>query len=155
MIETEARVVAVEPGLARVTPRLHSPCGQCDPVHGCRSVSLARLFSQGSLEYIVRDPIGTQPGDSVIVASREGSFLHSVACLYVAPLAGLLAGAALGLPWGEAVSVSAALGGAFLALVGVRWHAQHLKAGAELAPFIERRIPSSTVRMEKTCRSRK
>ena len=50
MLETEAQVVSLHGGEAMVRPTPHSPCGQCDPVHGCRSLSLARMF-------VLREPL--------------------------------------------------------------------------------------------------
>lgn len=56
MIETQARVLAAEQEFAWVEPRPHSRCRQCDPVTGCRSLSIARAFRPLGQHFRVRNP---------------------------------------------------------------------------------------------------
>lgn len=86
MIETEASVLSVERGHAWVAPKPHSPCGQCDPVYGCRSLQLARMFALREPRFRVLDPLGVQPGDKVLIAVPEKK--PAAQCHVVVPAAG-------------------------------------------------------------------
>lgn len=96
MIESEAVVLRVEQGHAWVKIRPHTPCGNCDPETGCKTVAMTRLFSRNKQEFCVLNPLAAQPGDLVHVAVADGVLLKSALVGYGLPLAGLLAGAAIG-----------------------------------------------------------
>ncbi|NDV13940.1 SoxR reducing system RseC family protein [Crenobacter caeni] len=156
MTEAEARVLSVEPGHAWVEPQPHSPCGHCDPVNGCRSMSIARLFG-GATRFRVLDPLGVAPGDKVFVSVPEGGVLGSALLMYLAPLSGLVAGALLGNIAGEAFAVAGAVLGAAAALFWARRRAALLAGDARYVPAITRRFDPtlSTMEMPRRCRSGK
>lgn len=155
MIETEASVLSVEPGHAWVAPRPHSPCGQCDPVHGCRSLQLARMFALRSPRFRVLDPLGVAPGDKVLVAVPEKSLLHSAVLLYFLPVLALMLGAALASRWGEAAAVAAGALALLSALGLVRLMGRRLAGDVRYQPHIARRVDVTiSVEFVRTCRSR-
>lgn len=155
MIETEASVLSVEAGHAWVAPKPHSPCGQCDPVHGCRSLQLARMFALREPRFRVLDPLGVQPGDKVLIAVPEKSLLHSATLLYLLPVLALMLGAGVASPWGEPAAVAAGVAALFLVFGLVRLFGRRLAGDVRFQPHIARRV-DVTVSMEfvRTCRSR-
>ena len=96
MIESEAIVLRAENEHAWVRIRPHTPCGNCDPETGCKTVAMTRLFSGRNQEFRVLNPITAQTGDLVQVAIAEGLLLKSALWGYGLPLGLLLAGAAAG-----------------------------------------------------------
>ena len=96
MIESEAVVVRAGKDHAWVRIRPHSPCGNCDPETGCKTVAMSRLFSGNNQEFRVGNPLEAQAGDLVCVAIADGLLLRSALWGYGLPLGLLLAGAALG-----------------------------------------------------------
>ncbi len=96
MIESEAVVLRVEHKHAWVKIRPHTPCGNCDPETGCKTVAMTRLFSRNKQEFCVDNPVDAQPGDLVYVAVADGVLLKGALLGYGMPLMGLLAGAAIG-----------------------------------------------------------
>lgn len=156
MIETEARVLQVEPGFAWVEPRPHSPCGQCDPVHGCRSLQLARAFSLRQPRFRVLDRLGVEPGDRVTIAVPEAGMLRSAALLYALPVLALLAGAMLAAPAGELAAVLAAGISLLLTFAAVHRYSRRLAADVRFQPHVASRLPPQQLSMEivTTCRSK-
>jgi len=156
MLETEAQVVSCQGGEAMVRPAPHSPCGQCDPQHGCRSLSLARMFVLREPLFRVRNPSAAGVGDKVIVAVHERALLVSTGLLYCLPLLALLAGAVLGRVLGEWQSVLLAFSLFALILCWVKRYAAVVTARHFFMPTIVRRVDPSLIIQEKreTCRSR-
>jgi sigma-E factor negative regulatory protein RseC len=154
MIDTQARVVRVELGHAWVEPRPRTPCGQCDPVHGCRSLSIARMFSTGDRSFEVRNPLDAAVGDWVTVSIPERGMLNSALLMYLVPLAGLFAGAALGALAGESVSVLAGLVGFAAALLVVRRTSRGFGQRSLFQPVITERIDVLALTPERPCRSK-
>ncbi|MDC7715441.1 SoxR reducing system RseC family protein [Vogesella sp. LYT5W] len=156
MLETEAQVVSCQGGEAMVRPTPHSPCGQCDPQHGCRSLSLARMFVLREPLFRVRNPAAAGIGDKVIVAVHERALLVSTGLLYCLPLLALLVGAVLGRTLGELPSVLLAFSLFALTLWWVKRYASVVTSRHFFMPTIVRRVDPSLIIQEKreTCRSR-
>lgn len=156
MIETEALVVSASGRSAMVRPAPHSPCGQCDPVHGCRSMSLARMFSRRDMAYPVMNDVAARAGDKVVVAVHEKVLLLSAALLYVLPLFALLLGALLGQPFGELASVLLGVLLFALSLLFVRSGLDRRLVMHWMMPHIARRIDPSIIVMERrsSCHSK-
>lgn len=154
MIETQARVLSTEQDFAWVEPRPPSPCGQYGLVTGCRSLSIARAFSRGEARFRAHNPLGAQAGGWASVSVPEQGVLKSALPMYLAPLAGLFAGAALGALVNELASVTAGLFGFFLALLA-EWRAsRRYRQSAVFQPTITAKFPSEPFVLEKTCRSK-
>lgn len=96
MIVSEAQVERCEGDFAWVTIRPHSPCGNCDPKTGCKSVSITRLFGQAQQSYQVKNPLQAKPNDFVKVAVNEGALLGTAVWAYGFPLLLLILGSILG-----------------------------------------------------------
>ena len=156
MIETEARVLSVEPGFAWVEPRPHSPCGQCHPEHGCRSLQMARMFALREPRFRVLDPLGVAPGQRVNIAVPESGLLRSAGMLYVLPVLALIAGAMFGSRYGDSIAALLALVCLLFTLGCVHLYARRLAADVRYQPHIASLVDVQTVSMEfvKTCRSR-
>lgn len=156
LMETQARVLAVDDdGHAWVEPRPHSPCGQCDPVHGCRSLSIARMFSGRESRFRVLNTVNARPGDWVTVCVPERSVLTSAALLYGLPLLALLGGALMGAVVNEAASVAAGLSCLLLSLWAVRRLSSRLSGDARFVPHVASRLEPDQLEKNRTCRSRK
>ena len=96
MIVSEAQVERCEGEFAWVKIRPHSPCGNCDPKTGCKSVSITRLFGNAQQSYQVKNPLQAMPNDFVKVAVSDSALLGSAFWAYGLPLLLLMAGALLG-----------------------------------------------------------
>lgn len=157
MIETEARVLRVEQGAAWVEPKPHTPCGQCDAGGGCRSVSIARLFSGREPVFRVLDTLGVCIGDRVTIVVPERSLRLSVLLMYVLPLLALFAGAAIGAVFGELPSALAGIAGLLASLWLVRRRAQRLSADHRFQPQIARIVHPDVASLASpsSCRSKK
>ncbi|WP_051259108.1 SoxR reducing system RseC family protein [Chitinibacter tainanensis] len=96
MIETQAQVVRTDGDYAWIKIRPHTPCGNCDPDKGCKSVAITRLFGQAQDQYRVRNPLAAQAGELVTVGLAEQALLSSALWAYGLPMLLLLLGAFLG-----------------------------------------------------------
>jgi sigma-E factor negative regulatory protein RseC len=112
MIEEQGRVIHSAAGRAEVQVTRRSACGQCGAA-GCAGATLAGLFKARPLVLAVDDPLGTAPGDAVVLGLDEGALVRAAALAYLLPLAALmlaaLAAGALGL--GDGATLLAALTG--------------------------------------------
>jgi sigma-E factor negative regulatory protein RseC len=117
-VETRARVRDARDGRVWLEcASVSSACGACGGTRGC-ALRWVAGSDNASLE-IVDPGIGDRPlrpGDGVTVEIDEGELLRAAALAYVPPLAGMLAGSALGAV-GVPGSEPAALAGAVLGLV--------------------------------------
>lgn len=122
MLEQGAEVVRSAPGLAWVRPQRSGGCSSCGN-GGCGTRQLAEFLSVRPRIFRVRDPLGTRPGDLVVVGVAEGMIWRGALIAYGVPLLLLFAGAALG-QWlgenfiGHSMSVAGAL---ILSAVGFLW----------------------------------
>jgi sigma-E factor negative regulatory protein RseC len=136
MIETEAQVIRIDGLHAWVKIKPHTPCGQCDPKTGCKSVAVSRMFSQTQEGFRVQNPLSSKAGDLVTVAVEEQQLLKTAAWAYGVPLLLLIVGAALGqwlLPQSSAYSV---LGACFGFVVGFVLLKQQHQLAASAEPVI-------------------
>jgi sigma-E factor negative regulatory protein RseC len=124
MIETQARVLSTEQALVWEEPCPRSPCGRCDPVTGCRSPSIVGDFHPAEKPFHVHNPLDAQVGEGIVVSLPEPDVLKSGLLIYLAPLAGLCLGAALGAAVRKFLSVAA----------GVLGFCHHLAGGAAVGP---------------------
>lgn len=115
MIETPARVTRAEGTTAWVRVEAPASCGACGG-RGCGSSLYARLLHPREPEYPVDNPIAARPGEAVVVGIREGALLRAACSAYLLPLALLLAGALLGVPYGDAAAATGGLAGLLGAL---------------------------------------
>lgn len=148
MLEEEGVVTALIDARARVRTQRKSACGQC-AVHGaCGTSLLERFFGRRPVELLALNQVGARVGDRVTVGVKESSLLAAAVAAYLAPLAALMAGAALGQSFGGARADSASLLGAVLgftlALLWLRGYSARLSGRPEQQPRILRRLGSTS-----------
>jgi len=98
MLESEAIVVNILNGATFVQAQVAAGCGgESCATQGCNTAILTQLFSQKPKTTQVINPISAQVGERVMVGLAEEVFLKTALLVYLLPLSGLFAGAALGL----------------------------------------------------------
>ncbi|MCK7582922.1 MAG: SoxR reducing system RseC family protein [Chromatiales bacterium] len=144
MIEERGRIIALIGDQARITAERRSACGQCSVNNACGTSLLERFFGRRPVELLARNPIGAQVGEEVIVGLSEQGLLRTAAAAYLAPILGLIIGAAVGDQIGgnspEVASVLGALGGLALAFWWLRGYSVTLSQRPERQPVILRRL---------------
>ncbi|MCB1774265.1 MAG: SoxR reducing system RseC family protein [Gammaproteobacteria bacterium] len=121
MIEAEARVTGIDREYAEVVTLRQSACGSCAASKGCGTSLIAAWFPQRELRFRLRNDIGAEAGDRVVLGLDEGSLQRGSLLLYAVPLGGLLGGAIAGDRLLPAIGLSAELGaivGGLLGLIG-------------------------------------
>lgn len=119
MLECEAVVIAVEPGLAHVETARASACGSCASKDKCGSTPLMGILGIEAKPFVVRNTVDARVGERVIVGLEGSVLLKSSFLAYILPLALLVAGAVVGAlvtPAGVTTDGYAA-GGALLGLI--------------------------------------
>ncbi len=137
MIEETGRVVEVQEGRARIETRRSAGCGQCSARGACASLGGGR-----DATVWVEDPIGTHPGESVIIAVPEGTVVRASFLVYLVPVLALVAGAVLGQALSRRWGLSPDLGAAAVgigAMVLAFLLARHLGGTTAQGPKIVRR----------------
>lgn len=109
MLEEQATVTAVAGETAWVEASA-SACGACTQV--CSSSLLQQYLGRRRAPLAVRCPLAVQVGDRVVIGIDERALLWGSLLVYVLPLCGLLAGAALASAWGGQADWLVPLGGA-------------------------------------------
>jgi len=114
-------------GSVRVRIGASSGCSACDQGKGCGAGVFGRLLRRKPVELDFDNTIAAARGQPVIVGLPESLFLNLVVRLYLYPLLGALAGAALG-HWlalirgaGDATSDLSTLLGGLLVAALVLW----------------------------------
>lgn len=119
-MEVNVKVCRLLPdGMAEVVRIRESACsGDCHKCSGCGAAKQTVLFT-------AHNPIGAQPGDSVVVESDTATVLKGAALLYVLPLVTFLAGYILGENlWGRGILVS--ILGFVLGMLPIKLYDRHL-----------------------------
>lgn len=124
-----ARVVAVEAGGAWLESEGQSGCANCRDGRGCGVSVFQRLFRLPRHRLYLPTEEALSVGDHVVIALSQRAVLTASLWLYLAPLAGLLAGALVAetLVAREWVTVLGAMAGLTGALLFVRGR-QHRQA---------------------------
>ena len=119
MIEELAKVIDIDGEFAVVVAERQSACGGCTARAGCGTTWLAALLPRRRHCLSIRNDIGAQTGDTVILGLEEKLLQRSSLLLYAVPLIGLLAGAMLGEGASTAFGISAELGSIVAGLMGL------------------------------------
>lgn len=126
MLETQGRVIAVEPGYAWVECVRQGGCGSCASKGSCGTQLLGEALSPGVSQQVrARDPLGVRVGDVVVLGITEEGGLRAAFLLYGLPVSGLLLGLVLGQPLGDIWAALAGGGGMLAALGAVQWFSLH------------------------------
>lgn len=94
MIETQARVVAVESGYAWVESERRSGCSHCTNTESCGVSSLSKLFGVRIQRMRLPNPLGVRSGEDVVIGLSERRLVAAAAVAYLLPLFAMI-GAAL------------------------------------------------------------
>lgn len=147
MIEEQGRVVAVEAGAVWVQTIRQSTCQSCSAKAGCGQGIMQRL-GVGQQHGYVRCLVENQTvrvGDAVLIGVPEDAVVKSSLMVYLLPLLALLAGAVGAAPWGEGLSVLAAVLAFAASLLLVRWYDRRHASDPALQPVIMRQLVAASV----------
>ncbi len=99
-------------------------CGLCGQKRGCGNATWGKLLGHKSSQFIAKNAIGANVGDSVVVGIEEGAVLSSVFYLYIVPLLTMLIATVLAdvLLDNEFYVIVAALIGLLLGFAWVKGH---------------------------------
>lgn len=96
MIETEAVVAGVRDGVVEVRSGGSAGCGRCSTAGGCGGGrTLLGTRPGGGCRVPAHGELTVRPGDRVVIGLPESGYLRASVALYLAPLAGMFAAAAL------------------------------------------------------------
>jgi sigma-E factor negative regulatory protein RseC len=123
MLETQARVTAVEPGYAWIESERRSGCSHCSNSGSCGVSALGKLFGVQRLHLRLPDTLGVQAGDDVIVGLSERRLVAAAAVAYMLPLLIMIVIALAGGQLGQDQGVLALL--SFIGLVIGLWLARY------------------------------
>ncbi len=119
-------VARVDDTYAWVDVSVAQGCGRCNEPGGCGGVNIARPLAAASQTVRVPNDIGARPGEPVGVVIEDGLPLKAALVAYAWPVAGVLAGAALGTAVASpgsadlSAGVGALAGGLVAAMLGRR-----------------------------------
>lgn len=141
MIETQAIVVAVEPGYAWVESERRSACSHCESGSSCGVSSLGKLFGVSRNRMRLDDPVGVREGDAVVIGLSEQHLLRAAALAYMLPLLVMLVVGLLSaqLGYSQAMTVVASLLGLAGGLWLVRQRSRRTAGGGLYNPILLRR----------------
>lgn len=116
LVEQQALVVAVAPGLAWLETSRMAACGGCSSSSACATPVLGSLGGGGgaAARIQVADHLGLRVGDGVVVGIPDGTLTRAAALAYLLPPATLVLTAA-----GAGVLGLGDLGSALVGLVGL------------------------------------
>ena len=145
MIETQATVVAVEPGYAWVESERRSSCSQCGTHDSCGVSTLGKAFGIGRNRMRLVDPLGVEAGDAVVIGLSEQHLVGAAAVAYMLPMLAMIAAGVLAtrLGYGQPVTVLLSL----LGLAGGLWLVRRRgrRAGDLYNPVLLRRASYAEV----------
>ncbi len=140
MLAEKARVVALEEGALWVETQAQSSCGSCAGNQDC-GTGLLQRYLQTSRFLRINLPDSSQAryriGDELELGLDESVMVRGSIQLYILPLLGLLAGAALGASLGgELLSILGGLVGLLGSGLALRWFAWKHRFNPDYHPVI-------------------
>lgn len=144
MIETQARVLEVEPGAALVEPMEASGCSACGSNGGgCGADRIGQVFTLRSKRYRVLDPRGSRVGEAVVIGVADGAVLRGSGAVYMLPLllifiGAMLAGQLAPLASRDGWSIAGAAIGFALGTLWLLWFSRRAACDARFQPVILR-----------------
>jgi sigma-E factor negative regulatory protein RseC len=136
MIETQARVTAVEPGYAWVESERQGGCSQCSTAGSCGVSSLSKLFGVKQVRMRLPDTVGLAPGDDVVIGLSERRLVTAAAAVYLFPLLSAILLALLGVHLGQGQGALALL--SIAGFIAGMWLVKHR---AEQSAVAHRYLP--------------
>jgi sigma-E factor negative regulatory protein RseC len=140
VIETGARVIAVEPGYAWLETQREGACGHCATAGSCGVSVLGKLSGARARRLRLPNPLSVRAGEAVVIGIPERRLVAAAFRVYLLPLLCMLGAAmaatqlgfsqwAIGLA--SLVALAAGLGGSV-------WGRRRVAAGEQ--PVILRRV---------------
>jgi sigma-E factor negative regulatory protein RseC len=148
MLEEVGIVVEVRGGYAWVETERRGGCGGCESGAGCGTGVVSGLFGRRPVRLRSRNGVGAVPGDRVVIAVDPAVVTRAAIAVYAIPLAGLLAGSALGqfltdrfaAPYGDVGALVLGVVGFSAALLAARRTGRQLASERGLEPVVVRRV---------------
>jgi len=106
----------IRPGRVRIAVKRETACG-----HDCENCGGCGAGGGMVLKVEATDPLGTCPGDKVVVESSTGQVLSAAALVYLVPMATLIAGYALGASLGTVLHIGVTVLGFAAGLLPALW----------------------------------
>ncbi len=141
LIETVARVVAVENGTAWLEARPRSGCGGCADKNHCGLSVLGETAGKPTRRFAVADDFNARVGDPVVVGLPPAALLRASATVYGLPLLGLVLGAVAAGSLGTLGALAGTGLGFALGALAARQVSRQLAAG--VVPIVLRRAPEA------------
>ena len=155
MIEAPAKVVSVEPGYALVAAERRAACGDCGSRQSCGVSTVGQWL--GSKVHTVRlpNPLGVEPGDSVVVGLSEDRLLGAAVVAYLVPLVAMIALAIIGSELSDSQAAPVMLG--LVGLLGGLWCSskRSMTTSASYQPRILRRQPGVDCAIDTNARDKR
>jgi sigma-E factor negative regulatory protein RseC len=113
MIESQARVLAVEPDHVWVEAERRSACSHCSDSAGCGMSAVGELFGTRTMRLRLPGVPDVHPGDVVTIGLPEGQLLTVALSAYLLPLLALIGAVVLAtlLDLGQGMQAAAGLAG--------------------------------------------
>lgn len=135
MIEEQAQVVAIDDSLVWVEAQRNSSCARCAANKGCGNAVFQKLFGNKQNVFPVSydelsQSSSVKVGDEVVIGIEENTLVKNSLIVYAVPILSILIFAAVGETFAnhsvsiskDLASVSGALIGFIISIVGLRWY---------------------------------
>lgn len=149
LYEAEGVVVRLEGENALIQANRQSSCGGCSKnSSSCGTASLLGFFERRAPLYKVRNDIGAQPGERVVIGLPQDALLKGAAAIYLPALLLLVAGAIGGSLLGntpasrEGYSVIGAVAGLAAGYLWSCRQSAHMNANGAYRPEVLSRTPN-------------
>lgn len=143
MIEENAHVLRVSPGVAWVEAQRQSACGSCQVRGGCGTSVLASVMGKRQNSVRALDPVGVQAGDQVLIGLQERALVRASFSMYLLPLVGLFVGGFIGQlldSHGEAWTILLGMLGLLAGFGLVRWFYRKIRNNPAYQAVIIKRV---------------
>lgn len=140
MIETEAKVVAVEPGYVWVETERKSACGHCAEAAQCGVSAIGKLVGGGPVRMRVLDPVGAEVDQTLVLGLSEEALVGAAAVSYMVPLLVMIGAVAVSVHFGagDGIAFMSGVAGLIAGFYAVRWRLKRGLSGPTFQPVILR-----------------
>lgn len=156
MIEERAQVVAIDKASVWVEAKRESACGRCAAGKGCGNAVFQKLFGNKRNVLPVSNNSKTgslvvSVGDEVVIGVEENAIVRNSLAVYAVPIVTTIGFAAIGETFlngavsinKDLASITGALLGLAVSVVGLRWYNKVASSKAVNHPVLLRRVDNS------------
>ncbi len=150
MIEEQVRVIAVKDGQLLLEAQTRSACGGCAAKKGCGTAVLSNVVGKKFSRFQVKNSIGAQVGDVIVVGLEEKALLSGSLVMYLLPVIGMiimalladtLLGGESGILINRDLDIALASLSGFAAGAGfARWYFRYSARSSDFSPVILRKL---------------